>query len=280
MKLSQENLAINKGLVFNAILEYKEDGKKAFVDFTGYTFKAQFRTAKNSLAPLVVTVIPTIAGLGQLKLSLTDAQTSMFPGNSAFYDVLAKSATGDPEPIFQGAVTLTDIVTQWENTPPVTTASILAGVYNSNQNVALSVNEVGAKIYYTLDGTNPTSASTQYASALVISETTTLKFFAVDNAGNAEAVQSIIYTIDKVAPTTVCNIAADATIATTDDITLTADETASIYYTTNGTTPTVSSTLYAGAFQLAAGNYTVKFFAVDLAGNVEPVKTIANVTVA
>ncbi len=280
MKMTQENLSINKGLAFNTVLEYKEDGKKVFMDFTDYTFKAQFRTAKNNLAPLVVTVVPTVVGLGQIKLSLSEAQTSMFPGTAAFYDVLAKSSTGNPEPIFQGTVALTDIVTQWENTPPITTASVLSGVYNVNKTVELSANEVGAKIYYTVDGSVPTTASLLYTSALTIAETTTLKFFAVDTAGNLEAVQSIIYTIDKIAPTTVCNIVADASIATTDDITLTADETATIYYTTNGTTPTTSSTEYTAPFQLTAGNYTIKFFAVDTAGNVEAVKTISNITVA
>lgn len=280
MKLSTENLSLNKGLVFETILEYKEDNKKVFTDFSGYSFKAQFRTAKNSLAPLIVTVVPTVVGLGQIKLALTEAQTALFPGNSAFYDVLAKSATGNPEPIFQGTVALTDIVTLWENIPPVTTASVLAGIYNVNKIVSLTANEVGAKIYYTLDGSTPTTSSSLYSSALTISESTDLKFFAVDAAGNVEVTQTISYTIDKIAPTTACNILSDATIATTDNITLTADETATIYYTTNGTTPTTSSTEYSGAFQLAAGNYTIKFFAIDTAGNTETVKTVSNVTVA
>lgn len=280
MKLNTENLSINKGVAFSNVFEYKEENKRVFLDLTSYTFKAQFRTAKNSSAPLVVTAVPTVTGLGQIKLDLTETQTGMFPGTAAYYDILAKSTTGVPELVFQGSVAVSDIVTQWENTPPVTTASVLAGAYNVNKIVTLTANEVGAKIYYTLDGSTPTSSSTMYSAAITISETTTLKFFAVDTAGNSEAVQTILYTIDKIAPTTACNIVADATIATTDNITLTADETATIYYTTNGATPTISSTQYAGAFQLAAGNYTIKFFAVDTAGNIETVKTVSNITVA
>ncbi|HXJ63296.1 MAG TPA: chitobiase/beta-hexosaminidase C-terminal domain-containing protein, partial [Actinomycetota bacterium] len=42
------------------------------------------------------------------------------------------------------------------------------------------------------------------------------------------------------------------------------------YYTTDGTTPTTSSTVYAGPFPLA-GTATVKFFSKDLAGNAEAV---------
>jgi len=280
MKVNKIDLSLNKNVLFSTILEYKEDNKNVFTDFTGYTFKAQFRVGKTSTTQLITTVTPTVVGLGQIKLSLTDAQTKLFPGTTAYYDLLAQASGGEPGLMFQGSVTITDVITQWENTAPVTTASVLAGTFNTDQTVSLTVNEVGATVYYTTNGSTPTASSSAYTTPLAITATTTLKFYAVDTAGNAEAIQTIVYTIDKVAPVTTCNIAADATIATTDDITLTADETATTYYTTNGTTPTTSSTQYAAAFQLAAGAYTIKFFSVDTAGNIEAVKTVANITVA
>ena len=52
-------------------------------------------------------------------------------------------------------------------------------------------------IYYTTDGTDPTSSNgTLYLSAFVVSATTTVKYRAYDNAGNAEAVNSQLITID------------------------------------------------------------------------------------
>jgi hypothetical protein len=275
-------LSITKGLAFSQILEYKEDNKRVFTDYTGYEFKAQFRAAKLATATLFATAVPVAVGLGQLRLSLTDVQTALFTGTTLYYDVLAKPPVGLVEKIYEGTVSLLvpASVTQWENTAPVTTPSIVTGLFKVDQLLALTTNEVGAKIYYTTNGSAPTVSSPQYTAPIAITSTTTVKFFAVDTAGNVEAVQTEVYTIDKVAPVTTCNQANDASITTTTDITLSADEPAATYYTTNGATPTTASTLYAGAFQLAAGTYTIKFFSVDTAGNAETVKTVTNVTVA
>lgn len=282
MKTNVQALTIDKGLAFSTILEYKEDNKRVFTDYTGYEFKAQFRAAKSPTAVLFATVVPVAVGLGQLRLSLTDVQTALFAGTTLYYDVLAKPAAGLVEKIYEGVVTLVTplSVTQWENVAPVTTPSIVTGLFNADQSLALTTNEVGAKIYFTTNGSAPTVSSTQYTAPIALASTTTVKFFAVDTAGNVEAVQTEVYTIDKVAPVTTCNQANDASITTSTDITLSADEPATTYYTTNGTTPTTGSTAYAGAFQLAAGTYSIKFFSVDTAGNAEAVKTVTNVVVA
>ena len=80
-------------------------------------------------------------------------------------------------------------------TPPTTTASPSGGTYTSAQSVTLSANEP-ATIYYTLDGTIPTTSSTIYSSPIPISTTTTLQFFAKDTAGNVESVKTGTYTIN------------------------------------------------------------------------------------
>ena len=50
-------------------------------------------------------------------------------------------------------------------------------------------------IYYTTDGTTPTNSSSIYSSAISISTTTALMFFARDLAGNSESVQTQRYAI-------------------------------------------------------------------------------------
>lgn len=50
-----------------------------------------------------------------------------------------------------------------------------AGTYTESQNVTITCETEGATIYYTVDGTEPTKASTQYTAAIEISETTTIK---------------------------------------------------------------------------------------------------------
>ena len=89
-------------------------------------------------------------------------------------------------------------------TAPETTPSPPGGFYNVPQSVSLTCYDcVGCdKIYYTTDGTTPTTASPVYSSPIDIPVTTTLKFFAKDLVGNSETVKSHTYTMDTVAPTT------------------------------------------------------------------------------
>ena len=86
-----------------------------------------------------------------------------------------------------------------DTTAPTASANVKAGTYNTNKVVTLYMSENGA-IYYTLDGTNPTTASTRYTGPIIISSTKTLKYIAVDNAGNTSPVYAAKYTIDKIAP--------------------------------------------------------------------------------
>ncbi|HDU1185817.1 TPA: chitobiase/beta-hexosaminidase C-terminal domain-containing protein, partial [Listeria monocytogenes] len=77
---------------------------------------------------------------------------------------------------------------------PVVTVSPAGGTFNSAQSVTLSANEP-ATIYYTLNGSTPTTSSSVYSTAISISAATTLKYFAMDPAGNTSAVQTQTYTI-------------------------------------------------------------------------------------
>ena len=69
--------------------------------------------------------------------------------------------------------------------PAIPTFSVAEGIYTEAQTVALACETEGAKIYYTLDGTDPTAASTAYTAALNIAATTTVKAIAVKNELNS-----------------------------------------------------------------------------------------------
>ena len=53
--------------------------------------------------------------------------------------------------------------------------SPVAGVYNTTQSVAISCDTEGSAIYYTLDGTTPTTSSTPYSSAISVENSSTIK---------------------------------------------------------------------------------------------------------
>ena len=59
------------------------------------------------------------------------------------------------------------------------TFSVAGGSYLDAQNVAITCETAGASIFYTLDESDPSSASTPYTSAITISETKTLKAIAI-----------------------------------------------------------------------------------------------------
>lgn len=84
-------------------------------------------------------------------------------------------------------------------TDPMTTASPPGGTYSSEQNITLTCDDGAGSgcsaIYYTIDGTDPTTGSSIYSSPINIAATTTLKFFAVDVAGNQETIKTDTYEI-------------------------------------------------------------------------------------
>ena len=88
--------------------------------------------------------------------------------------------------------TATPPITRTDTMPPTTSATPSGGKYTTAQLVTLSANEP-ATIYYTIDGTTPTTSSMMYSSPVSIP--TTLKFFAVDAAGNIESIHTQVYTI-------------------------------------------------------------------------------------
>jgi len=87
-----------------------------------------------------------------------------------------------------------------DTTPPTATISCdgttcASTNYSGGTTVTLAATDnVGGsgvdKIYYTTDGTTPTTASTVYTKPFMLAGNTTVEFFATDLAGNAEAVQT------------------------------------------------------------------------------------------
>jgi hypothetical protein len=69
------------------------------------------------------------------------------------------------------------------------------GTYTSAQSVAIVDSTPGAVIYYTTDGSNPTTASAKYSAALTVRATTTVKALAAASGHVNSDVSSATYTI-------------------------------------------------------------------------------------
>ena len=71
----------------------------------------------------------------------------------------------------------------------------IAGTYTQAQSVTISCVTEGATIHYTIDGTDPTINSSTYSSAINVSETTTIKAFAIADGYDNSSVASATYNI-------------------------------------------------------------------------------------
>jgi hypothetical protein len=170
-------------------------------------------------------------------------------------------------------------------TAPHTTASPAAGTLNAATYVPIELlcsDGVGgsgcATTYYTVDGTAPTTASPVYTTPLDLPDgDTTIRYFSVDQAGNAESEGSVLYTVDRDLPT--INVSHDSgNYEPPLDVTLVCDDGAGtgcdqIYLTTDGSNPTdptdpVTPFTYTGPVTLTLNSASVLRIVVsDVAGN-------------
>jgi polygalacturonase len=101
------------------------------------------------------------------------------------------------------------------STPQVATPTFspATGTYTTAQTVSIFDSTAGAQIFYTTNGSAPTTASTPYSAPFIVSATTTVKAFAVKSGFADSAIASAVYTISPGFPV--------ATVATGDTRTIT-----------------------------------------------------------
>ena len=140
------------------------------------------------------------------------------------------------------------------------TFSPAAGTYTSLQTVAISSTTPSAIIYYTTNGTTPTTNSTLYNGPITVPSTETLKALATASGYSNSNVATAAYTINipQVARPTFSPGTGTYTSAQTVTISTTTPS-ATIYYTMNGTTPTTSSPVYTGPISVASSETLVAF---------------------
>ena len=143
---------------------------------------------------------------------------------------------------------------------PTPTFSPAGGTYTSAQSVNISASH-GANIYYTTNGSTPTTSSAVYTGAITVSSTETVKAIAVANGDSPSTVASASYVIALPAAVTPTFSPAGGTYTSAQTVNISASHWATIYFTTNGSTPTTSSAVYTGSITVSSTE-TVKAIAV------------------
>lgn len=140
------------------------------------------------------------------------------------------------------------------------TFSVTPGTFNQPQTVALSTATSGATIRYTIDGSTPTATSPAYSGPISVTRTTTIRAMAMKPGMENSTVASATYTLQAATPT--FDPPGGSYLLPQVVSISSASPGVTIYYTTDGSTPTTSSTQYTGSFLVGIGTTTVRAIAV------------------
>lgn len=143
---------------------------------------------------------------------------------------------------------------------PAPVISPVAGNYSSPQTVTITDADPAATIYYTVDGSTPTTSSPIYTGTFIVNSTTTVKAIAARSGFIPSPVTSVLYNFPGMAATPVFNPApgtyiGSVTVAITDST-----SGAVIHYTLDGSTPTAASLVYSAPITIST-TLTLKAFA-------------------
>ena len=164
------------------------------------------------------------------------------------------------EPSITYSAYCTSVVVTTVETPEISPAS---GAVASGTEVTITCTTEGASIHYTTDGTDPTSSSTTYdpSNKPTITSNITIKAIGVKDGLNNSEIASVSYTVALPCATPTFSLeSGEVAKGTTVEI-FTETDGATIYYTTNGSTPTTSDTEYSGAITINAAQ-TIRAIAV------------------
>ncbi len=181
---------INPGVSTPDLASASDSGKSSTDNITQLTTLTFTGTAQTNST---VTLLIDNVSKGSMVASAGTYQFTVGPLPAATHSVSATATSPAGVVGKSGSMPFTI-----DTTAPTATATPAGGTYTSALSVSLTASEQST-LYYTLDGSTPTTSSFLYTTSIPISQNATLKFIAVDLAGNQSVVFTQTYTI--VAPT-------------------------------------------------------------------------------
>ena len=207
----------------------------------------EFSPAGTTFAPPATVQLPVPSGVANPRIYWTQV------GSSTQFDALATTVTGSIASAQVSHFSLAYVAPAPQVATP--TFSPPAGTYPAAQSVTIATTTAGATIHYTIDGTDPTAASTTYSAPVSVTASSTLKAIAVATGYTTSAVGTAAYVIGGTTPqaATPTFSPGSGTYTTTQLVTIaTTTPGATLYFTTNGADPTTSSTVYTAQVSVGA----------------------------
>jgi hypothetical protein len=258
---------------------------KAIAAAPGYTTSA---VASATYTIQVPAATPALSpGGGTFTSSVAVTLTDSTPGATIYYTTNGSTPT-TASAAYTGPITVTQTTTinAIAGAPGYTTSavasatytiqvatptfSVAPGTYSQPRSVALGDTTSGATIYYTTDGSTPTTSSAAYTGPIAVTQTTTIKAMAAKPGMANSPVATATYTLRAATPT----LSPPGGSYLLPQLVTISDSSpgVTIYYTTDGSTPTTSSTRYTGAI-LVVLRTTIKAIAVAPGWSQSPVAT-------
>ena len=168
------------------------------------------------------------------------------------------------------AIAETSFTVSYSNTVVSPTFSPGEGNVLSTQSLTIRSSTSGAIIYFTTDGSDPTTSSTWYTSPQGFQTlgigSHTIKAIAVKTGHNNSQIASTTFTVTQPTVVSPSFSPGEGNVLSTQSLTISnADEEAQVYYTTDGSSPTTSSSRYSTALSfntLGTGSHSIKAVAV------------------
>lgn len=141
--------------------------------------------------------------------------------------------------------------------------SIESGTYDKFISVELSTN-TGNDIYYTVDGTKPTTQAIKYSGQIRLrGGTTIVRAVAVNKAGEYSIENIQEYTVHSTVPDNPVIKPASGLYSSPIPIYITIPKNCKVYYSLDGSTPNESSFIYTKPFDMPIGKHTLSVVAID-----------------
>lgn len=138
-----------------------------------------------------------------------------------------------------------------------------AGTYPEEMDLTLTAQD-GCDIYYTTDGSDPIKKGQKYSNPIHLKEgNTTIHAVAKDKRDIYSDVVTANYTIKFQAPQSPDVSPKSGSYAQAQSITIDIPEGCTVYYTWDGTNPTIESPVYAGPLDMPVGNNVLSILVVN-----------------